>query len=114
MANLPDTTITTVLDLQRRLLKIINEATAVGFIILEQYGETETTLLDLEQLQNSRERANTYYSRFYTLLLRIAESQPFATGAMLDLLARSIEEAQVTIDALEASVQESKTDWNIL
>lgn len=104
MANLPDTTITNVLDLQRRLLKIINEATPVGFIILEQYGETETTLLDLEQLQNSRERANTYYSRFYILLLEIAESQPMATGAMLDLLACSIEEAQVTIDALEASV----------
>lgn len=114
MANLPDSTTTTVLELQRRLLKIINEATAVGFIIFEQYGETETTILDLEQLQNSRERANTYYSRFYTLLLRIAESQPFATNAMLDLLARSIAEAQVTIDALEASVQESKTDWNIL
>ncbi len=113
MANLPDTTTTTVLDLQRRLLKIINEATAVGFIILEQYGETETTLIALDDLQNVRERANTYYSRFYTFLLRIAESQPFATNAMLDLLARTIDDAQATADGSEATIQEEKRNFNL-
>lgn len=114
MAQLPDETTTTVLGLQRSLLTIINQATATGFIILEQYGETETTITVLEQLQNARERAETYYSRFYTLLLRIAEFQPMAPAAMLELLARSIEEAQATAAASEATIQEAKRDWNIL
>lgn len=114
MAQIPDETTTTVLSLQRRLLAIINQSTATGFIILEQYGETETTITVLEQIQNARERAETYYSRFYTLLLRIAESQPLATAAMVDLLARSIEEAQATTAASEATIQEAKRDWNIL
>lgn len=35
MADLPEETINTVLNLQRRLLQLINEATAAGFIILE-------------------------------------------------------------------------------
>lgn len=56
MANLPNETITTVLNLERRLLQLINEATA-GFIILEQYGETQATIIALDQLQNVRERA---------------------------------------------------------
>lgn len=113
MANLPDSTTTTVLDLQRRLLKIINEATALGFTIFDRYGETETTLIALDDLQNVSERANTYYTRFYTLLLRIAESQPFATNAMLDLLARSIEDAQATADGSEATIREEKRNFNL-
>jgi hypothetical protein len=81
---------------------------------LEQYGETQTTLIDLEQLQNIQERADTYYTRFYRLLRQIAESQPLANAAILELLNRSMEEAQATINALEASIREIKKDWNIL
>lgn len=114
MAQLPEETITTVFNSQRRLLAILNQATATDFLILEQYGETEATLIDLEQLQNVKERADTYYLRFYRLLRQIAESQPLATSAMLDLLARSIEEAEATVVALAASIQEIKQDWNIL
>lgn len=62
-------------------------------------------------MQNVKERANTY-SHFYTLLLRIAESQPFAPNAMLDLLARTIEDAQATADGSEATIQE-KRNFNL-
>ena len=71
MANLPNETITTVLNLERRLLQLINEATAAGFIILEQFGETEETIPELDELQNVRERATSYYIRLYRLLLQI-------------------------------------------
>ncbi|MGK7878153.1 MAG: hypothetical protein AB4426_34070 [Xenococcaceae cyanobacterium] len=114
MAILPEETTRTVLELQRRLLTIIHEATATDFLILDQYGETETTLIDLEQLQNVQERADTYYTRFYRLLRQIAESQPLANPAILELLDRSMEEAEATINALEASILEIKRDWNIL
>lgn len=111
MADLPNETITTVLNLQRQLLQLINEATAVGFIILEDYGETEATIPDLEILQNIRERETSYYIRLYRLLLQIAESQPVAAFATLNLLAQSIEETQAIADAGEATVQEVKRDW---
>ena len=71
MANLPNETIITVLNLQRRLIQLINEATAAGFIILEQYGETEATIPDLEILQNARERATTYYISLYRPCYRL-------------------------------------------
>lgn len=113
MAQLPNETTITVLNLQRRLLAIINQATPTQFIIFEQYGETETTIIALDDLQNVQERADTYYSRFYTLLRRIAGSQPFADAAMLELLYRSIDNAEATADALEASIHEEKSNFNI-
>ena len=86
MANLPNETITTVLNLERRLLQLINEATAARYIILEQYGEIQATIIALDQLQNVRERATSFYIRLYRLLLQISESQPVATSATLNLL----------------------------
>ena len=100
--------------MQRRLLAIIHEATATQFLILERYGETEITLTDLEQLDNVQQRADTYYPRFNTLLRQIAGSQPLATSATIELLSRSIEDAQSTVSALEATVQEIKKDWSLL
>jgi hypothetical protein len=114
MAHLPEQTITTVLNIQRRLLAIINQATATGFVIMEQYGETEATIIVQEELDNARYRSETYYSRFYTLLLRLAESQPIATNAMLNLLEQSIIDAIANADGAEATIQEAKKDWNIL
>lgn len=75
MAQLPEEITTTVLNLQRRLLAIIHEATATQLLILERYGETEITLADLEQLDNVQQRADSYYSRFNTLVRQIAGSQ---------------------------------------
>ncbi|HEY9701159.1 MAG TPA: hypothetical protein V6C58_01860 [Allocoleopsis sp.] len=114
MAQLSEQTTTTVLNIQRRLLAIIHQATDTGFVIMEQYGETAQTLVVLEDLQNVQDRANTYYSRFYTLLLRIAESQPIATNAMLNLLEQSIRDAQNACYALEATIQEEKRNFNLL
>ena len=64
-------------------------------------------------MDNVRDRANTYYSRFHTLLVRIAESQPNALPAMLELLNRSIEQAQATVEAAQATIQEEKRNFNI-
>jgi len=65
MANLPEETIITVLNLQRRLLQLIDEVTADGLSILEQFGETEETIpTELDEFQNVTERAISYYIRF--------------------------------------------------
>ncbi|MBF2056144.1 MAG: hypothetical protein IGQ45_02740 [Cyanobacterium sp. T60_A2020_053] len=113
MAELPEEITTIVLELQKQLLSVIHKTTETTFILLETYGETELTIISLNDLDNIRERANTYYSRFYTLLLRIADSQPTASNAMLELLERSIEEAQGTIAASEGTIKDEKRNWNL-
>jgi CRISPR/Cas system-associated protein Csm6 len=113
MAKLPEETITTIFNLQQRLLKRIDEATATAATIFEQFGETEITVSELEQLDNIRERATSSYSRLYTLLLRVAEYQPTATSATLNLLAQAMEQAQATNAASKATIQEIKRDLNL-
>lgn len=68
---------------------------------------------DGHQAQRQIVWATSSYSRLYTLLLRVAEYQPVATSATLNLLGQSIEQAQATADATEAPIQEIKGDLNL-
>ena len=113
MAELPEDIISHVLELQKQLLIIINQATLTSYAILENYGETETTLFALEDLDNARDRANIYYNRLHTIMGIIAETQPNASRAMLELLERSINETQATIAATEATINEEKRGFNL-
>jgi hypothetical protein len=113
MADLAEETIIIIFSLQRRLLKIINEATRFSFIIFDQFGETEETIPELDELQNVRDRVTSYYVKLYRLSLQVSESQPTATSATLGLLAQSIEQTQAIADAGEASTQEVKRNWNL-
>lgn len=114
MANLPDETVTIIFNLQRRLWELINQATTAAWVIFEQFGETEETIPELEALSNAAERLRDSYSRLYILMLQVAESQPSATSATLNLLAQSIARSQATADASQASVQEIKRTWNLI
>jgi hypothetical protein len=114
MAKLPQETIRKVLNLQKQLLESIDDVMATDFIIFEQIGETERTIGFFAQLQNARERAESYNSRLYTMLQQIYPAQPVASRASLELLARYIEEAEATVDAITASVAEIRRDFNLL
>ncbi|WP_019509543.1 hypothetical protein [Pleurocapsa sp. PCC 7319] len=113
MANLSNETITAVFELQRQLLQIINQATELEFSILEQFGETETTIIELDEIQNVKERASAYYTRLYRLLWQISQVQPIADSATLDLLSQSLIQTQAIADAGQASLIEIKRNWNL-
>jgi hypothetical protein len=60
------------------------------------------------------DRTRAYNGRLGTLLERISEAQPFACNAMLESLDCSIDEAQATIVATEATVNEEKRSFDLL
>ncbi|NEP45336.1 MAG: hypothetical protein F6K35_41410 [Okeania sp. SIO2H7] len=113
MANLPDETLTTISNLLPRLFRVINLAAAIEFNLFEQYGETEATMEELEQVNNAKERLRTLYQRLYGLVLQVGESQPVANPATLNLLYRAIEQAEPTAAAVEATALETKRNWNL-
>jgi hypothetical protein len=113
MAKLPEAIIGTVLNLQRQLLERIDDATATEFAIEQQFGETDETIDYFNQLQNAKERADSYYSRLYITLRRIYESQPLANRDTLELLARFMDESGATVDAIAATVAEVRRDLNL-
>jgi hypothetical protein len=113
MADLSEEILLAVFQLQKQLFKIINDTTATDYILLEQYGESAETLPELEELQNIRERARDSYIRLFRLLLNIGETQPAINPSTLELLYRSIEQAELTVNALEVSIKEIKNNWNL-
>jgi formylglycine-generating enzyme required for sulfatase activity len=114
MANLPDEILTTISNLLPRLFQVINVVMETEFSLFEQYGEKDETMGELEQVRNAEERLRTSYNLIYWLMLQVAESQPAANSATLNLLYQSIEQAVATAYAVEATVQETKRNWNLL
>jgi hypothetical protein len=113
MAKLSEETLTITFLLLRQLADAIELASATEWILFDRYGETDRTIGELEELQNARERLNQSYTRLNTLLLKILEAQPIATNAMLDLLAKAIENGRANLEAANASTQEIKRGWNL-
>ncbi|MBW4619374.1 MAG: hypothetical protein KME17_08450 [Cyanosarcina radialis HA8281-LM2] len=113
MAKLSNEAIAKIFYFQQQLLEKLDEATATNFQLLEQYGETAETLPELDELQRIVERANSYYTRFYVTLRQLYEAQPTARRDSLELLVKYMDEAEVTIAAIQASLQEIKRNWNL-
>ena len=114
MAKLPNETLENIFNLQRQLLECVDESTAIEFTLFDLYGEIEETIDYFEQLQNARERADVYYSRLFTTLRQIYIFQPVAPRDSLELLAKFMIEAEVTVAAVEATIAEIKRDFNLL
>ena len=100
--------------LKRQLLDIIDAATAAELTLFEMVGETSETLPFLDELKNVAERAAPWFSRLSNFQLRTAEAQPAIPADMLNLVNQSIERIQIEIPAMERSIQEVKTEWNLL
>jgi hypothetical protein len=113
VAEISKQTIEKILDLIGRLSTLIDAASSTELSIFNAYGETEEMVYVLEQLQNTKERGISSYSRLSTLLLKVSEVQPSAPLVMLEMLIKAIEQAQATVDAGEATVKEARNDWSI-
>jgi hypothetical protein len=94
------------------LVECLDSSTAMEYRLFQEIGETPETLPELEELQNVRDRLASSYSRLNNLLLRICQSQPTAPTDMLDLLYRSLEQTQTSLDVSIASLQDIQRNWN--
>jgi hypothetical protein len=113
MAKLPQEKAENILHLKRQLLEIIDEAKTCEFALFEAFGETERTITYLDELQSIAEQATERFSRFSTLQIRIANTQPPILPDMLDLVNEVIENTQQRNPALERSIQEIKQEWRL-
>jgi hypothetical protein len=113
VAKLSSEILTTIVSLQRRLIELIAETKNTEFELFERYSETEETLPELEQIQNCLERLRNPYSRLHTLTLKISEYYPMAPSAILELLAETIEQSQISVDVVAVSLSETRRNWRL-
>ena len=112
MAKFPRELAEIIWNLKRQLLDIV-DATAAELTLFQLFGETSDTMPFLDELKRVAERATPWFSRLSNFQLRIAESQPTIPADMLNLVYQSIERIQIEIPAMERSIQEVKTEWNL-
>jgi hypothetical protein len=90
--------------LKRQLLDIIDESTAAEFLLFERFGETDLTMLYLDELKSVSEQATVRFSRFSNIQLRIADVQPAVPIDMLELATEIISSTQQRLPALNRSI----------
>ncbi len=114
MAKLGPETSELINRLRQEAFDIVDDVTALEFKIFDRFGETELVLSYMDEMKNVAEEAIALLSRLSTLQLQVAQSQPAAAPAMLELLEQAIQRTLVRIPALERSIQEVKMEWNFL
>jgi hypothetical protein len=114
MAKLSLKTAQTIWDLQHQLLEIIDTARTIELSLFEAFGETDRTIPYLDELQSIAQQATERFSRFSTLQIRIANTQPPVPQDLLEVVDRSIESTQQKIPALKRSNQETIQEFDLL
>jgi hypothetical protein len=113
MARLSDVLNEQIWSLKRQLLEIADEAKAVEFILLENFGETDRTIAYLDEVQSVAEQATERFSQFSNVQIRIANAQPNIFPDMLEIVNRLVVNTQDRIPALKRSIEEIKSEWKL-
>jgi hypothetical protein len=113
MAKLPNDISETIWGLKRRLADVIENARAAEFALFDRFGETERTNVYLDDLQSVAEQATERFSQFSSLQIRILNVQPHVPGDMLELVTQVIANTEARLPALEQSIQEIRTEWEL-
>ena len=113
MAKLSPETLEVIWTILKQLSQVVEDAKAAEFIIFDRFGEIDSTIPYLTYLENVAEESASRYSQLANIRLRIAQSQPNAPTDMLRLLHQSINQSQSRIPALERTIREIQTEWNL-
>ncbi|NJM77709.1 MAG: hypothetical protein HC852_20425 [Acaryochloridaceae cyanobacterium RU_4_10] len=113
MAKLPPSISETIWRLKRRLADVIDNARAAEFFLFHTFGETERTIVYLNDLQSVAEQATERFSQFSSLQIRILNIQPHVSEDMLELVKQTIDNTEARLPALEQSIQEIRTEWEL-
>ena len=111
MGKLNPQTAQTIWELQSQLLEIIDIAKTLEQSLFESVGETERSVIYLDELQGIAEQATDRFSRFSTFQIRIANTQPPVSPDIIELVERVIENTQQKTPALECSIREIRQEW---
>ncbi len=114
MAKLPNDISETIWRLKRQLADVIDNARVAEFSLFDTFGETERTVVYLDELQSVAEQATERFSQFSSLQIRTLNVQPHIPEDMLELVTRVIENTEARLPALEQSIQEIRTEWELL
>ncbi len=99
--------------LKRQLADVIDNARVAEFFLFDTFGETERTIVYLDDLQSVAEQATERFSQFSSLQIRIFNVQPDVPEDILELVMQVIVNTEARLPALQQSIQEIRSEWNL-
>jgi hypothetical protein len=113
MAKLSNVISETIWRLKRHLSDVIENSRATEFALFNTFGETDRTIVYLDELQSVAEQATERFSQFSSLQIRIFNIQPHVPEDMLELVMQVIANTEARLPALEQSIQEIRIEWEL-
>lgn len=113
LATLPPEIAASIALIKARCLAIVNLATKTEWQLFTIFGEIEETLVVLTELKTVAQEASDACSRFGSLQLKVANSQPEISSALAKLLMDSKERIEIRIPAWERSIEEILLTWRL-
>lgn len=113
MAKLTEETLKIAFNLEKRLLQITDQASNLGFMIWEAFGETDATVADLDILQSVTEQARANYTRLTNQLFELAVSRSKSNLMTLDSLSHYCLSIEASISRLEGSIALVKSNHRL-
>ena len=113
MARLDSATNQSLTQLLEQLLALIDQARETEFQIFSQYGETELSIVAMNELVDVAQKSADFYRQLSNFRLRIAEAQPDIANDVLALLVERLELMRNSIPAFERSISEVKLIWRL-
>ncbi|XWK87543.1 MAG: hypothetical protein U7127_25650 [Phormidium sp.] len=104
MAELPEEALTIAFNLEKRLLQLTYQASNLGFRIWEEFGETDTSIADLDLLQNVTEQARANYTRLTKQLFEMAASRSKSNLMTMDSLFHYCHSMEGNLNELEVTI----------
>ncbi|HEY9295506.1 MAG TPA: hypothetical protein VIQ31_03875 [Phormidium sp.] len=113
MAELTEETLNIAFNLQKRLLQITHQASNLGFMIWEKFGETDATIADLDMLQSVTEQARANYTKLTKQLFELAASRSKSNLMTMNSLSHYCHSIETNISELEVTIAQIQNNQQL-
>lgn len=113
MAEISQGNIDRIVQNYQDLVRIINLASSTEYKLMEEYGETESTSSDLEELSGVITDVTGRFKRLNAITIRITAIQPQADIATINMLEETLVYNETRVPAWLRSIEEIINNWRL-
>lgn len=113
MAEISQANIDRIVQNYQELIRIINFASSTEYRLVSEYGETEDSINDLEELAGVVTDATDRFKRLNAITIRITAIQPNADIATANMLEETLVYNEARVPAWLRSIEEIINNWRL-
>lgn len=113
MAEISQNNIDRIVQNYQELISVVQMALSSEYKLSSEYGETQDTINDLDELSGIAVDATDRFKRLNAITIRIAAIQPQADIATASMLEETLLYNEAKIPAWKRSIEEVVNNWSL-